>query len=55
MAQCSVDKHDQGRGYMTILVINQGLIKSISLLTADICPMIKFDVNKPQDYFRQEV
>jgi hypothetical protein len=40
---------------MTILVINNGIIKSISILTVVICPMIKFDFDKPRDCFRQEV
>jgi hypothetical protein len=55
MAQCSVGKHDQWRGYMTVLVVNHGIIKSISILTAVIRPMIQFDVDKPRDCFRQEV
>jgi len=55
MAQRSAGKHDQWRGYMTVLVGNHGIIKSISILTAVIRPMIKFDVDKPQDCFRQEV
>jgi len=40
---------------MTVLVVNHGIIKSISILTAVIRPMIKFDVDKPPDCFRQEV
>jgi len=55
MAQCSAGKHDQWRGYMPVLVVNRGIIKSISILTAIIRPMIKFDVDKPRDCFRQEV
>jgi hypothetical protein len=55
MAQCGAGKHDQWRGYMTVLVINHGIIKSIRILTTVIRPMIKFDVDKPQDCFRQEV
>jgi len=54
MAQRSVVKHDQWQGYMTILVVNHGMIKSISIPTAVIRPMIKFDVDKPRDCFRQE-
>jgi hypothetical protein len=34
MAQCGVGKHDQWRGYMTVLVVNDGIKKSISMLTA---------------------
>jgi riboflavin transporter FmnP len=55
MAQRGASKHDQWRGYMTVLVVNLAIIKSISILTAVICLMIKFDVDKPRDCFRQEV
>jgi len=55
MALRSAGKHDQWRGYMTVLVVNHGIIKSISILTAVIRPMIKFDVDKQRDCFRQEV
>jgi len=41
--------------YMTVLVVNHGIIKSISILTAVIRPMIKFDVDKLRDCFHQEV
>jgi hypothetical protein len=54
MAQHGACKHDQWRGYMIVLVVNDGIIKSISILTAVICPMIKFDVDNPLDCFRQE-
>ena len=39
---------------MTVLVVNHGIIKSISILTAVIRPMIKFDVDKPRDCLCQE-
>ena len=55
MAQRCADKHDKWRGYMTVLVVNHGIIKSISILTAVIHPMIKCDVDTPWDCFRQEV
>jgi len=55
MAQCGAGKHDQWRGYMTVLVVNDGIIKSISILTAVIRLMIKSDVDEPRDCFRQEV
>jgi len=55
MAQRSAGKHDQWRGYMTVLVVDHGIIKSISILTAVIRSMIKFDVDKPRHCFRQEV
>jgi hypothetical protein len=55
MTQSGAGKHDQWRGYMTVLVVNHGIIKSISILTAVIRPMIKFDVDKLRDCFRQEV
>jgi hypothetical protein len=55
MAQRGACKHDQWQGYMTILVVNHEIIKSISTLTAVIRPMIKFDVHKPRACLRQEV
>jgi len=55
MAQHGAGKHDQWLGYMTVLVVHHGIIKSISILTAVIRPMIKFDVDKPRDCFSQEV
>jgi len=55
MAQQGTGKHDQSWGYMTIHVINDGVIKSITILAAVIRPMINFDVDKPRDSFRQEV
>jgi hypothetical protein len=38
-----------------VLVVNHGIIESISILTAVSRPMIKFDVDKPRDCLRQEV
>jgi len=55
MAQHGASIHDQWRGYVAVLVVNHGIIKSISILTAVIRPMIKFDVDKQRDCFRQEV
>jgi len=55
MAQRGAGKHDQWRGYMTVLVVNHGIIKSISILTAVIRTMIKFDVDKPRKCFCHEV
>jgi len=40
---------------MTVLVVNNEIIKSISILTAVISRMRKFDVYKLRDCFRQEV
>jgi hypothetical protein len=40
---------------MTVLVVSHEIIKSISIHTAVIRPMIKFDVDKPRDCVRQEV
>jgi hypothetical protein len=48
-------KQDQWQGYMTVLVFNHGIIISLSILTAVIRPMIKYDVDKPQDCYCQEV
>jgi hypothetical protein len=55
MAQRGAGKHDQWGGYMTVLVVNHGITKSISILTAVIRPMMIFDVDNPRDFFRQEV
>jgi len=55
MAQRGACKHDQWRGYMTVLVVNHGIIKSISILIAVIRPRIKFDVDILRDCLRQEV
>jgi hypothetical protein len=55
MAQGGAGKHDQWQGYMTVLVVNHGIIKSISKPTAVIRQMIKFDVDKLRDCFCQEV
>jgi hypothetical protein len=55
MVQRGAGKHDQWRGYMTILVVNHGIIKSISILTAVIWPRIKFDPDNLRDCFRQEL
>jgi hypothetical protein len=55
MAQRSAGKHDLWLGYMTVLVVNCGIIKSISILTAVIRSMIKFAVNTLWDCFRQKV
>jgi hypothetical protein len=50
--QRSAGKHGEWRGYMTVLVVKHGIIKSISILTLEIRLMIKFDVYKPRDCFR---
>jgi len=55
IAERSAGKHDQWRGYITVLVVNHGIIESISILPAVIWPMIYFDVDKPGDCFLQEV
>jgi hypothetical protein len=55
MLQRGAGKHDQWRGYMTILGENDGSIQSIGTLTAVISPMIICDVEKLLDCFRQEV
>jgi len=55
MAQHRAHEHDQWQGYMTVVVVNHGIIKSISILTASVRPMIKFDVDNLRDCFRQEV
>jgi len=55
MAQYSAGEHHQRRGYMTVRVVNHGIIESIGICTAVIRTMIKFDADKPQDFFRQNV
>jgi hypothetical protein len=49
IAQLGAGKHDQWQGYITVLVINHGIIKSISIHTTVIYPMIKFDVDIPPE------
>jgi hypothetical protein len=49
MAQHAACKHDQWRGDMTVLVVKHRSIKSTSILTAVIRPMIQFEVEKPRD------
>jgi hypothetical protein len=55
VAQHGAGKHDQWRGYMTVLVVNHGIVKSIRILTAVNRPMIQFGVDKTRDCFCQEV
>jgi hypothetical protein len=55
IAQCGAGKHDQWQGYMTVLVINHGSIKSITILSAVIHPMIKFELDKQYNCFRKVV
>jgi hypothetical protein len=55
MAQCSAAKHEEWRVYITVLVPNHGIIKSINILTAVIRPMIRFDIDIPRDCLRQKV
>jgi hypothetical protein len=55
MAQHGACKHDQWRGYMTVLAINHGIVKSLSILTAVIRQMIEFDVDSPRDFFSHDV
>jgi len=55
MAECSARKHEHWRGCMTILVVNDGIIKSISILTTVMRAMGKYDVDYLQDCFCDEV
>jgi hypothetical protein len=55
MGQSGAGEHDQWRVCMTILVVDHGFVKSITILTAVIRQMIKLDVDNPGDSFRQEV
>jgi len=54
IAQHSAGKHDQWQGYMTVFVVNHGIMISLSILSTVIRPMLKFDVSKPHDCFRQK-
>jgi hypothetical protein len=40
---------------MAVIDINDGIIECISILTADIHPMMKFDVDKPRDSLSHEI
>jgi len=55
IAQCGASKHDQWRGYMTTLVVNHGILKSISILTMVIRLMRKSVGDKLWDCFHQDV
>jgi hypothetical protein len=55
MAQHGAGKHNQWLGYMTILVVNHGIVKYFRILTAVICLMRKFEVDNPGDSFQQDV
>jgi hypothetical protein len=54
MVQRSASKHHQWRGYMTVLVVHHGIIKSMIIHTAVIQPMINFHLDPPQDCFLME-
>jgi hypothetical protein len=45
MAQPGEGKHDLGRGYMTVLVVIDRIIKSITILTVVIRLIIQLDVD----------
>ena len=53
--QHGAGQYDHRGGYMTVLVINHGIIKAIGILRVVIHLMMKFDVDKPRECFRQEV
>jgi hypothetical protein len=55
MVQRGACKHDQWRGYMTVLVVNHGILKSISILSAVLRLMITFDVGKLWDCLHKKV
>jgi hypothetical protein len=55
VAQGGASKHDQWRGYMTVLVVNHVIINSISLFTVVIRSMKKFDVDRLHNCFCPEV
>ena len=47
MAQWGPGKHDQWRGYMTVVVVNYGLIKFNSILTVVVLHMMRFVLDTP--------
>jgi hypothetical protein len=53
--QHAAGNHEQSQGFVTILVINNGIITYISILTVGICHMTIFHIDKPQESFLQEV
>jgi hypothetical protein len=55
MVQHGACKHDQWRGYISVVVVNHGIITYVTILTAGIRSMMKFDVDIPRDCLRQEV
>jgi len=55
MLQRGAGKHEQWLGYMTVLVVNHGITKSISMVTTVIRPMIKLYFVTLQDCFGQKV
>jgi len=55
IAQCSVGIHDQWRRYMTVLVMNGGMMESISIPSPVIRRMTTFHIDLPEHCFWQEV
>jgi hypothetical protein len=55
IGQRGAGKHDQWRGYTTLLVVNYGMKKCITILTAVVRTMVQCEVDKPRDCFRKEV
>jgi hypothetical protein len=55
MGQRSAVNHVKWRGDMTVLVVNHGIVQSISILTTEIRPMIKYNVDQPRVCFQQEL
>jgi hypothetical protein len=55
MAQIGAGKHDQWQGNMTVIVVNHGIKKSISIFTVVIRLTRNVNVDKPCVYFGQEV
>jgi len=53
MAQHRTAEHDRWQGYITVLVVNHGMIQSICILTTVVHAMIKFDLNCLMSFFRQ--
>jgi hypothetical protein len=54
MGQPAAGTHDLRRWYMTVHVVNHGIIISITILTMVVHPIKKFDLGNPRDCVHQE-
>jgi hypothetical protein len=54
MVQRGAGKHNQFQLYITVLMVDYRILKSLSILTAVVPPMIKYIVDQLLNCFRQE-